>query len=114
MPSRTISGRLRSISAVTVKSCSRMGAGPFSRASSSATRQPVSAISRVTFSVKSPAIPAMPYWHASSMVSVEPKSQIAHAVPALAEDFLALLLQGKPLISTTLSSIRVKMATTFR
>ena len=48
---RAISGRLRSISLVTVNSSFMIGAGPFSRASSSAASQPATAISRETSSV---------------------------------------------------------------
>jgi hypothetical protein len=46
-----MSGRLRSISLVTMNSSFMIGAGPFSRASSKAASQPATAISRETSSV---------------------------------------------------------------
>ena len=70
-PSRAISGRLRSISAVTVNSSFMIGAGPFSRASSSAASQPAIAISRDTFSVNATDF-GEPYFM-PSIVIVEPR-----------------------------------------
>ena len=65
-----------------------MGAGPFSRASSSAASQPATAISRDTSSVNF-TDSGLPYFMPSS-VKVEPRPRIAHAVAALAQDLVAL------------------------
>jgi hypothetical protein len=67
----TISGRLRSISRVTVNSSFMIGAGPFSRASSSAASHPATAISRDTFCVKATDFFEPYFMH--SIVMVEPK-----------------------------------------
>ncbi len=61
-----------------------IGAGPFSLARSSATSQPATAISRETSSVNF-TDSAEPYFACLSMVMVEPRPRIAHAVAALAE-----------------------------
>ena len=78
-----ISGRLRSISAVTVNSSFMIGAGPFSRASSSAASQPAIAISRDTFCVNATDF-VEPYFM-PSMVMVRAEAEEAHAVAALAQ-----------------------------
>ena len=49
-----------------------------------------------------------------SSVIVRAQAQESHAVAALAHDLIALLLSGSPLISTTLSSMRVNTRTTSR
>ena len=71
MPSRAISGRRASISPVTVKVSSMIGAGPFSRLRESAVFQPVTAISRVTRPVNA-ADSSEPYFR-HSIAKVEPR-----------------------------------------
>ena len=87
-PSFTISGRLRSISRVTVNSSFMIGAGPFSRASSSPASQPATAISRDTFSVNSTDFfePYFMHEHGDGRAETEEP----HAVAALARDLVAL------------------------
>ncbi len=70
-PSSAISGRLRSISFVTVNFSVMIGAGPFSRARSRAASQPATAISRATFPVK--ATDSFEPYFMPSMVMVEPR-----------------------------------------
>ena len=90
-PSRAISGRLRSISAVTANSSSMIGAGPFSRASSSAASQPAIAISRETFCVNATDLlrAVLHALHGDGRAEAEE----AHAVTALAQDLVALLAE---------------------
>ena len=90
-PSRAISGRLRSISLVTVNSSFMIGAGPFSRASSSAASQPASAISRDTSSVNCTDSGEPYFMPQQRHGAAEPEE--AHAVAALAHDLVALLLE---------------------
>ncbi len=111
-PSAAISGRLRSISAVTVKRSSMIGAGPFSRASSRPISQPAIAISRDTRSVKSQ-LSFEPYFM-RSMVIVEPRPRKPIPWRRLRRISSRCSCSGRPLTSTTLSSMRVNTRTTSR
>ena len=68
-----------------------IGAGPFSRASSSAASQPATAISRETSSVNF-TDSGEPYFMLQQRHGAA-EAQEAHAVAALAQDLVALLLQ---------------------
>ena len=68
-----------------------MGAGPFSFASSSAASQPATAISRETSSVN--LIESSAPYFMPRQVMVLPRPEESHAMAALAQDFVALLLQ---------------------
>ena len=91
MPSRRISGRLRSISGVTSNSSSMIGAGPFSLASSRPASQPASASSLRDALGEGDRV-ARAVLHAQHRDRrAEPEE--AHAVAALAHDLVALLLE---------------------
>ena len=105
-------GRLRSISLVTVNSSFMIGAGPFSRASSSAASQPATAISRETSSVNC-TDSGEPYFIFSS-VMVLPRPRKPMPWRRLRRISSRCCSSGRPLISTTLSSMRVNTFTTSR
>ena len=111
-PSRAISGRLRSIARVTVNSSFMIGAGPFSRASSTPASQPAIAISRDTLSVNA-TDSGEPYFM-PSIVMVEPRPRKPMPWRRLRVISSRWRPSGSPLISTTLSSMRVKVRTTSR
>ena len=89
-----------------------IGAGPFSRASSSPASQPASAISRETFCVNATDF-FEPYFM-QSMVMVEPSPRNPMPWRRLRMISSRCGASGSPLISTTLSSMRVKTFTTLR
>ncbi len=111
-PSFVISGRLRSISAVTVNSSFMMGAGPFSFARSSAASQPATAISRETSSVNFTESSAPYFMPRQVMVLPSPRKPMPWR--RLRMISLRCCSSGRPLISHTLSSMRVKTFTTSR
>ena len=98
------------MSLVTSNISSIKGAGPFSFASSSASCHPVSASSRLTASVNS-IDSCSPYFIFNS-ISVEPNPRYPIPCRRFRNISVFCSAKGSPLISTTLSSIRVKTRTT--
>ena len=91
MPSRRISGRLRSIAGVTSNSSSMIGAGPFSSASSSAASQPaMREFARDAIGEGDRVARAVLH---SEHRDRRTEAEEAHAVAPLAEDLLALALE---------------------
>ena len=89
-----------------------IGAGPFSRASSSAASQPATAISRETSSVNF-TDSGEPYFMPSSVI-VLPSPRKPMPWRRLRRISSRCFSSGRPLISTTLSSMRVNTFTTSR
>ena len=109
-PSVANLGCLNSSSVVTLKSSSITGAGPFSLANSNPVARPETAISFDTLSVNS-RDSGSPYF-ILSIVIVEPRPRKPIPCRLLYSISLLWPSNGKPLISTTLSSILVNTFTT--
>ncbi len=97
---------------VTVNSSVMIGAGPFSRARSSAASQPARASSRATLSVK--ITEGLAPYFMPSIVIAEPRPRKPMPWRRLRRISSRCRSSGRPLTSTTLSSMRVNTFTTRR